>query len=120
VARILLVEDQPQLLAMVAKALEGAGHIVTAANRGADAICRLTESPPFDLIVLDLLMPNGFDGHKVLQSLGPAGPPVIVASGADVIDDDFKSGHVKRVISKPYEWSELLAAVNDVLGRTGQ
>ena len=68
--RILVVDDEPDLVRFVRRALEAEGYQVLVATEGADGLrLALTECP--DLIVLDLLMP-GVDGHAVLPAYSPS------------------------------------------------
>lgn len=114
-ARVLVVDDNADLLTIVGQVLRDAGHAVTTTNGGADAVCLLAGKPPPDLLLLDLVMP-GFDGHKVLRALGPTAPPVIVVTGSSEIGDgEAASGKVRRVLTKPFDQAALLAVVADAL-----
>lgn len=113
-SRILVVDDDPFLLAEISKALVRAGHFVTTTNNGGDALCLLATKPPPDLVLLDIKMP-GWDGFTVLKHLGPTAPPVIVMSGSDLGDVDFQTDRVQRMIVKPFNLPKLLNAVNGIL-----
>jgi DNA-binding NtrC family response regulator len=63
--RVLIVEDDPEMLALVGEHLEGEGHAVTGATRGADAISRL-RTGEFDVVLTDLRLPDA-DGMEVLR-----------------------------------------------------
>jgi two-component system, OmpR family, response regulator len=119
VARLLVADDNPPLLAALADSLRAAGHEVTATESGADALCLLHAKPSPDLLILDLLMP-GLSGYDVLKHLGPTAPPVIVITGEigdEVLESTLDQGTVKRVLLKPFDQTALLAAVNDALKR---
>lgn len=112
--RILVCDDNADVLATVGAALRRAGHEVTSTNSGGDALCILADDPP-DLLLLDLRMPYR-DGNAVLARLDPAtAPPVIVMTGDAVTDPQFLGTLVRRVLRKPFQLEELLAAVNGVL-----
>ena len=64
--RILLVEDDREMLELVQEHLEGEGHTVTPAGLGAEAIARL-KAEPFDIVLTDLRLPD-VDGMEVLQA----------------------------------------------------
>ena len=64
--RILLVEDDREMLQLVQEYLEGEGHSVTPAGLGAEAIARL-KAEPFDIVLTDLRLPDA-DGMEVLQA----------------------------------------------------
>lgn len=81
-ARILVIDDDAEVLEFYLIALERAGHEVAAADSGRKGIAMLG-GQAFDLIVLDLSMPapDGFEVLGVLKTKGDA-PPVIMVSGA--------------------------------------
>ena len=84
VSRVLVVDDEPAIRALVAKIVERAGHPVDTARDGAEAIQKLEETD-YGVIVLDLMMPN-IDGYGLIQHLkGRPGtkPAVIVVSAGD-------------------------------------
>lgn len=82
-SRILIADDDPQVGKLFVKALERAGYVVEVVTSGSAVLRRITEAS-FDLIVLDLSMPEP-DGFEVLRSLKAADekhPPVVVVSGS--------------------------------------
>jgi CheY-like chemotaxis protein len=83
VARVLVVDDDPQMRAMVARVLQPAGCDVRLAANGAEAL-RALERGDIDLVVTDLLMPD-IDGIELIRTLAARAPelPVAVLSGAD-------------------------------------
>jgi two-component system sensor histidine kinase/response regulator len=119
VARIMVVDDQPVNIQIVASVLGEMGHEIVPARDGATALKRLALRPP-DLILLDLLMPE-MDGCEVCRRLqeNPAWKhiPVIFLSAAD--DKDFivralESGGVDY-ITKPFNQAELVSRVRTQL-----
>src|SRR5512138_3072107 len=84
-SRILVVDDEPIVRMLLAESLADAGHSVTAARNGAEALERVLAQPA-DMVLLDLLMP-GMDGVTFLRErqVHPrlASVPVIVLSAAD-------------------------------------
>jgi DNA-binding response OmpR family regulator len=83
-SRVLVVDDEPAIRALVAKIVERAGHPVDTARDGAEAIEKL-EQTDYAVIVLDLMMPN-IDGYGLIDHLkGREGskPAVIVVSAGD-------------------------------------
>src|SRR2546430_2054826 len=77
---ILVVEDEPRILAFVRRGLEAQGFVVDAAGDGATGLRRARERR-YDLVVLDLLLP-GLDGLTVLRELAQKSPdlPVLILS----------------------------------------
>jgi DNA-binding response OmpR family regulator len=112
VARILVVDDEPTVRALVRDVLEEEGHEVLLAEDGYAGL-RMTESQRPDCVVLDVMMP-GIDGHVVLQRIRAAEhgrdlPVVMLTAAAD-------DGHawqawtegVDYFLPKPFEPVELL------------
>ena len=65
--RILVVDDEVEVIRSVTKALEARGHTIATAHDGADAIAAVTADPP-DLLVIDLALPK-IDGQEVARRL---------------------------------------------------
>jgi CheY-like chemotaxis protein len=116
-ARILLVDDNRNLLNALDIVLRNCGHEVTTTNSGADAVCLLSSKPPSDLLVLDLEMP-GFNGYDVVHKLGPTAPPTIIISGSG--EDPSKLGtdiiKATRFLPKPFDLEPFLKMVAECLG----
>src|ERR1700674_2160417 len=78
-ARILIVEDEPQLRGLLRLYLERAGYAVTDAGDGTTAIAACAEAGP-DLVILDLMLP-GLQGEAVLEALREeADVPILITS----------------------------------------
>jgi len=112
VARILVVDDEPTVRALVRDVLEEEGHDVVLAEDGFVALRRVEQQRP-DCVVLDVMMP-GIDGHQVLQRLrasaSSADLPVVMLTAA--ADDTHAwqawSEGVDYFLPKPFEPLELL------------
>src|SRR5487761_2099549 len=118
--RILLVDDDPDLLALLASRLEDEGFQVTTACDGGEALLRLESGWP-DLLVTDLLMP-GMDGLTLARLVKErADLPIIVLSAVD--SGDSKAEALEEVaedyVTKPFHYAELRARINRVLRRAG-
>ncbi len=112
---ILIVDDMPQNIQVVANMLQAEGYQMAFARDGQTAL-RHTESQTFDLILLDIMMP-GMDGYEVCAHLQaePATQaiPIIFLTAkteTDAIVRGFKTGAVDYV-TKPFKAAELLARV---------
>lgn len=110
---ILVVDDEPELVRFVKKALEADGHHVVAARGGADGLRVALEDPP-DLVVLDLLMPD-VDGAAVLRALlgvDRRSRVLVLSAAADVQARvaALEAGAVD-FLAKPFAVRELLARV---------
>jgi two-component system, OmpR family, response regulator len=117
--KILLIEDDSETAAYLAKGLTQEGHSVDLANNGHDGLFRGTDGN-FDLIVLDRMLP-GIDGLSVLRALRAAHietPVLILSALASVGDriDGLDSGSDDYLV-KPFSFAELLARVNALLRR---
>ncbi len=118
-ARLLLVDDEPRLLASLSELLSGLGHRISTAATGHAALTLLAEQP-FDLVLLDLRLPD-LGGHAVMEHIRDRGLDlgVVVVSGETGIDAPI--GALKRgaddYVRKPYALPELLKAVDHTLQR---
>lgn len=120
-ARILVVEDNPDLAYGLRNNLEIEGHAVSVAENGLAGLeAARTEAP--DLIVLDLMLP-GLDGYRVLQTLrgeGVHAPVLILTARGEETDKvlGFRLG-ADDYVTKPFGVLELLARVEALLRRSG-
>jgi CheY-like chemotaxis protein len=108
---ILVVEDTKDSLDFLRSLLEGAGHRVTGAETGRRAILEAGRRP-FDLILLDLLLPD-MDGLQVARALSGSTPPIIAMSAHldRWSDEEFRRAGLERRLRKPFKSAELLAAL---------
>ena len=119
--RLLVVDDEPNLLRAVAVCLRGEGYEVATARSGAEALRRLAESVP-DLIVSDIRMP-GMDGYQMARHIR-ASPrtglvPIVFLTAKDETTDrieGFRSG-VDAYLVKPFEPDELIAVITNIMSR---
>ncbi|MBD0372885.1 MAG: response regulator transcription factor [Pyrinomonadaceae bacterium] len=119
--RLLVVDDEPNLLRAVAACLRGEGYEVTTARSGKEALVRLAQTVP-DLIVSDIRMP-GMDGyqlaHQIRASSRTALVPIVFLTAKDETADrieGFRSG-VDAYLVKPFEPDELVAVIASILKR---
>jgi two-component system, OmpR family, copper resistance phosphate regulon response regulator CusR len=116
--RILVIEDEPRILAFLAHGLEAEGFSVVGAKDGEEGL-RLARELPCDLVLLDLLLPK-LDGLSVLRELEQAQcgvPVVIVSARADVSTKLRGFGFGARdYLTKPFSFDELLARIRVHLG----
>jgi two-component system OmpR family response regulator len=117
--RILLVEDDAEVARFVRKGLTEAGHNVEHAANGRDGLF-LAASEPFDILVLDRMLPGGVDGVRLVETLRAQGnrTPVLFLSALSAVDErvkGLKAGGDDYLV-KPFAFAELLARV-EVLAR---
>ncbi len=116
-ARVLLVEDDADMIEVVRVALEGSGCAVTAAMNGRDGLERLERHARPDLVVLDLWLP-GVTGEMLLHRIrgDPAlrAIPVVVVTGAPV--PPWVMQAADAVLRKPFDLDHFLATVERLAG----
>ena len=122
-SNILVIEDMAGVRHAIGSMLKRAGHTVTTAESGEQGMTELKQKR-FDLVVPDLMMP-GMDGTEVLFQLKamPNRPPVIAISGGGAgvsAENALKAAKLEAdaFLQKPFERAELLAAVNQLLGKS--
>lgn len=118
-AKILLVDDDRQTRLKLARELETYGHVVNAVDGGKAALATLA-SESFDLILLDILMPE-VDGFEVLRTLKTDARlndiPVIVVSALEDAQSEEKSKQLgaRAFVTKPVDADVLNARVVECL-----
>jgi two-component system, OmpR family, KDP operon response regulator KdpE len=115
-ARILVVDDEPQILRFLRPALETAGYTVEQAATGQECLRLLAARMP-DALLLDLGLPD-LDGQEVLHRLrGFSKVPVIVISARDAVEQKIAAldAGADDYVEKPFDVGELLARVRTAL-----
>ena len=118
--RILIVDDDPNLLVLLAEQLRSDGYETATARDGDEALRRLRAGWP-DLLIIDMMMPR-MDGLTLAREIkGRADLPIIVLSAIDAGDSkaDLLEEVAEDYITKPYHYPELRARINRVLRRVG-
>jgi len=123
-AKVLVVDDEPEITDIVETFLTESGYTVAVENSPLNAIEKARQFAP-DLILLDIMMPE-VDGYSVCQEMKKdptlAHVPVIFLTGKDRNDDmgrSFKAGG-DMFIKKPFSCERLLEIVNIVVMSTGK
>ncbi|HEY5187662.1 MAG TPA: response regulator transcription factor [Solirubrobacteraceae bacterium] len=118
-ATVMVVEDEPNIAALVRTYLERAGYTVVSVRSGEEALTELRRHP-IKLVVLDIGLP-GIDGFEVCRRIGGAVPVIMLTArdeepdrvaGLEVGADDY--------VAKPFSPRELTARVKAVLRRAGR
>src|SRR5580693_6601386 len=121
-ARLLVVDDEPNLAEVVTMALRFQGFTVQGAVDGREAIAKIASFKPH-LMILDVMLPD-MDGFEVAKRLGAqrAGIPIIFLSARDSTQDKVRglSGGGDDYMTKPFSLEELVARIQTILRRTGQ
>jgi two-component system OmpR family response regulator len=119
-ARLLVVEDDPNIVELLSASLRYAGFDVATATSGADAIAIADEYRP-DLIILDVMLPD-LDGFEVIRRLraGSQRMPVVFLTARDNTSDKIRGLTLggDDYVTKPFSLEELTARIRAVLRRT--
>ena len=111
--KVLLVDDEPHFVKLLAERLAGRGFNVETAGGGSEAIDRAKEEP-YDAIVLDLLMPE-MDGLETLKQLKEINPDlqIILLTGHGTIDKGVEAMKLGAMdfVEKPADFKELLEKI---------
>ncbi len=123
-AKILVIDDEPQVTEIVETFLSGAGHKVYIDNVAASGLKKAKEIKP-DMILLDIMMPE-IDGYDICNNLKndpeTANIPVLFLTGKDRGDDMGRSFQVggDMFIKKPFSCDRLLEIINIILMSTAK
>ncbi|HYT12985.1 MAG TPA: response regulator transcription factor [Candidatus Nitrosopolaris sp.] len=116
---ILLVEDEERIAAFVTKGLQAEGYSWVRARDGGEALA-LAGTEPIDLVVLDLVLPDG-SGLDVLTALRrtKAGLPVMILTALDDVGSRVRglNAGADDYLGKPFDFDELLARIRALLRR---
>jgi len=118
--RILYVDDEERLAQLGRRLLEGAGFEVVAHTSSLHALNDFRSRPHrFDLVITDNNMPHmtGLELIAEIVKIQPSVPVMMVSGIGESVDiATLRSRGVRRVLAKPYSFSDLRAAVNELLG----
>jgi DNA-binding response OmpR family regulator len=117
-ARVLVVEDDPDLAALEADVLLDRGHAVEIASNGREALEAVGRAAP-DLILLDMKMPvmGGREFAEEYRRREPRAAPILVVTAADDAQRRAAEVGASAWIGKPFDPETLLAKVANLLGR---
>jgi two-component system OmpR family response regulator len=116
--RLLVVEDEPDLLASLAKALREEGYAVDTAADGEDGLYK-AQSLDYDAVVLDVMLPR-LDGWQLLDRLRESKKtPVLMLTARDAPPDRVRGldGGADDYVVKPFDLDELLARLRALIRR---
>ncbi|MCZ6799553.1 MAG: response regulator [Nitrospirae bacterium] len=119
-AQILVIEDDEQIRGLIREVLEESGHEVLESSDGEDGLKKFSLNPTY-LVITDILMP-GMEGLETIRHLRTEVPTAKIIAisgglegkGVNVLELAKKFG-ATRILAKPFDLSQLLAAVEEVL-----
>jgi len=120
-AKILIIDDEPHIVKLVASRLEANGYDTIIASGGEEGLDKAARDKP-DLILLDVLMP-GIDGHQTLRELKARDEtrmiPVIMFTAKGQLEDVEKAHEMGAVdyIVKPFNPVTLMEKISKTLGK---
>jgi two-component system OmpR family response regulator len=121
-ARILVVDDEPNIRDLLSASLRFAGYEVATASNGNEAIDRVVSLQP-DLVLLDVMLPDvsGFGVTKKLRSMGVE-TPILFLTARDDTEDKITGLTVggDDYVTKPFSLDEIIARVAAILRRTSK
>jgi DNA-binding response OmpR family regulator len=123
-ARILVVDDDPDIRSLVVRRVQANGHQVLGAGDAVEALSVVREKGVPDVVVLDVVMPD-IDGLTLLRQLrtetGRASLPAIFLSGR-IEQSDIEAGRAlgARYLTKPFIATALLNAIDAVLAEAAE
>ncbi|HVN81902.1 MAG TPA: response regulator [Terriglobia bacterium] len=118
--RILVVDDERNLLKLYEKELREEGYEVLTASSGREALGFL-DGIAFDLVILDIRMPE-MDGMETLRRImeSPSSPPLILNTAYSMYKDDFLTWAADAYVVKSSDLSELKTKTSEILKRSSK
>jgi two-component system OmpR family response regulator len=119
--KVLLVEDNERVANFVKKGLTEAGHTIDHADNGRDGMF-LAASEPYDVIIMDRMLPGSIDGLGIIAALRKTGSkvPILILSALSDVDERIRglqSGGDDYLV-KPFAFGELLARLDALVRRS--
>ena len=117
--RILIVEDEVKMAALLKRGLQEEGYAVDVSETAEDALWMGTENP-YDAILLDAMLPDG-DGFDICRKFRAANcwAPVLMLTARDAVDDRIRGldAGAEDYLTKPFSFGELLARIRALFRR---
>ncbi|MGH8143047.1 MAG: winged helix-turn-helix domain-containing protein [Steroidobacteraceae bacterium] len=118
--KVLLVEDNERVAHFVLKGLEESGHTADHAANGRDGML-LAAGGPYDVIILDRMLPGDVDGLAIIEALRKAGKrtPILILSALSEVDERIRGLRAggDDYLTKPFAFGELLARLDALTRR---
>ena len=119
--KILLIEDNERVVQFVGNGLRESGHVVDHAGNGRDGLF-MASTGPYDVIILDRMLPGGIDGLAIIEALRKTGTktPILILSALAEVDDRIKGLRAggDDYMTKPFAFGELAARIDALQRRS--
>ena len=119
--RVLVIEDDPKMAALIRRGLSEEGLVVDVADKGEDALW-MAGSTDYDAVVLDVML-QGIDGFETCRRLRADGvwTPILLLTARDAVEDRIAGldGGADDYLVKPFSFGELLARLRALVRRGG-
>ena len=123
--RILLMDDEQMILDIVSRMLSHLGYDVTCSRDGAQAIAAFTkakgEGNPFDVVMMDLVIPDGVGGQEAAPTIRQIDPQARIIASSGHLDHPVMKDHRQygftAVLEKPYKLERLQQVIESVIGQ---
>ena len=116
---VLLVEDDPGVLATIGRLLDKRGYTALSAKNGPEAIEIMEKADRIDVLVTDVVMPKGMDGQALAQEVRRhhEGVKVVMISGypQEELVREGRIGEDTLLLSKPFSLKELARTIEDLV-----
>ena len=116
--KVLIIDDDVNIVTLIRKRLEAVGYLVFDAADGTTGLRRIREIVP-DLIILDVMMP-GMDGLSVLREFKSNEElrhiPVVIVTAKGELADIFRIEGVTAIFEKPFKGDEIFIKIQGLLG----
>ncbi len=122
--RILIVDDEVELVELMSMRLKASGYEVLALHDGENVLKKMRAERP-DLIILDIMLPK-VDGYKICVSLKEDAEfgkiPVILLTAKDLAReaDQIQASRADACLTKPFESKQLLAKIRELIKKSAQ
>ncbi|MCO4782149.1 MAG: response regulator [Candidatus Cloacimonetes bacterium] len=120
-AKILIIDDEVDLLEILQAILESADHNVEICTSGRKAVSKIREEP-FDLVLSDIVMPDqdGIETIKQITEIDPGMKIICMSGGGSLPAETYLklAQHLgaSKILRKPFQGAELIKSVNELLG----
>ena len=119
--RILIIDDEPNILLMLKKMLEKAGYEIDLASNGVEGLSLFRNSPS-DLVITDIIMPEkeGLETIREMKRMSPELKIIAMSGGGKISAENYlgtaKIFGASKLLEKPFTRDQMVTAVKELLG----